>query len=132
MQITEQLMVARKTLLDLNEELASYRIYFMGDKFREDTTVQVHEILSRIISLKDQVETALESVTMPFKIEVPAGALNPGDKVFLTEDNETLDYTCTYVGQDTVLFEYTRMQKGEKIVKTARRKIEENVWKAID
>jgi len=104
----------------------------MGDKFREDTTVQVHEILSRILILKDQVETALESVTMPFKVQVAAGELNPGDKAFLIETNpemgmeETLDWTCTYIGQEKVLFEYVKQGKQTR---TTMRNKTEIVWK---
>lgn len=59
-QAKQQKIALNAILAEIQEQLK----YFQGPKFYVDTSVQVHEIISRLRTLKDHAENGLEGVTI--------------------------------------------------------------------
>lgn len=59
-QAKQQKIALNAILAEIQEQLK----YFQGPKFYTDTSVQTHEITSRLRTLKEQAEKGLEGVTI--------------------------------------------------------------------
>lgn len=64
MNIAEQAKQQKIALNAILAEIQEQLKYFQGPKFYTDTSVQTHEITSRLRTLKEQAEKGLEGITI--------------------------------------------------------------------
>lgn len=73
MTLTEQARQQKTALNAIRAELQTCLTYFQGPKFYIDTSVQTHEIISRLQTLKELAGNGLEGVTIQTADEYDSG-----------------------------------------------------------
>lgn len=73
MNIANQAKQQKIALAAIKNDIDEFLAYFQGPKFYVDTSVQTHEIISRLRGLKERVENGLEGVTIPTADDYDSG-----------------------------------------------------------
>lgn len=73
MTLTEQARQQKAALNNILAEVQGFLAYFQGPKFYIDTSVQTHEIISRLQTLKELAGNGLEGVTIQTADEYDSG-----------------------------------------------------------
>lgn len=73
MTLAEQARQQKDALNHLNADISTFLAYFQGSKFYTDTTVQTHEITSRLHELLYLVRRGLDGVTIQTEEEYDSG-----------------------------------------------------------